>query len=398
MKIHFCDLCNESVPQNDLDGGRALLRKGRVICAKCDGLMSSSGSETLLGGAAVAAERTITDDSDTKIHTTSRTSVAPTSASDRTHGVPSAAADATSVEGVRGRGPVQYRVEGGGGLVAGFLAAVSVVLVAVVAVMLMDRIERITDSVDRKISLVQGDMAGAEGELLARLDDLKATSLLSAQNLQNELETALAKREQLDLESAERLQTIFLRLDELEGRLAGLTGTEIAVADHARALVALESGLAGLRLEIAQLGAELEARPVVVAAPSEPLEPDEPAWLALTIDLKDPNSGVRWNTVADLGHTGDPGVVPYIIPVLKDVDTFVRMEAARVLGNFQETSAVGPLIDALEDEAEVVRGEAVTSLRKITGENFRFDPQAKESERNKRVRSWRDWWEKQAQA
>ena len=27
MKIHFCDLCNESVPQTDLDEGRAFLRQ-----------------------------------------------------------------------------------------------------------------------------------------------------------------------------------------------------------------------------------------------------------------------------------------------------------------------------------------------------------------------------------
>ena len=36
MKIHFCDLCNESVPQTDLDEERAFIRKGRVICATCD--------------------------------------------------------------------------------------------------------------------------------------------------------------------------------------------------------------------------------------------------------------------------------------------------------------------------------------------------------------------------
>ena len=40
MRIHFCDLCNESVPQSDLDEGRAFLRKGRVVCARCDRSMS----------------------------------------------------------------------------------------------------------------------------------------------------------------------------------------------------------------------------------------------------------------------------------------------------------------------------------------------------------------------
>ena len=41
MKIHFCDLCNESVPEGDLTAGKAILRKGRVVCASCDAAMTS---------------------------------------------------------------------------------------------------------------------------------------------------------------------------------------------------------------------------------------------------------------------------------------------------------------------------------------------------------------------
>src|SRR5882672_5074268 len=57
MKIHFCDLCNESVPQSDLDIGRAFMRKGRVVCATCDQLMSAREAEALAarGGSAPAS-------------------------------------------------------------------------------------------------------------------------------------------------------------------------------------------------------------------------------------------------------------------------------------------------------------------------------------------------------
>ncbi len=41
MKIHFCDLCNESVPEGDLAAGKAFRRGGRIVCATCDALMSS---------------------------------------------------------------------------------------------------------------------------------------------------------------------------------------------------------------------------------------------------------------------------------------------------------------------------------------------------------------------
>ena len=56
MKIHFCDLCNESVPQADLDEGRAFVRKGRVVCATCDRAMSHAGVAVAPSVAASAVE------------------------------------------------------------------------------------------------------------------------------------------------------------------------------------------------------------------------------------------------------------------------------------------------------------------------------------------------------
>ena len=49
MDIFFCDICNESVPQSDLDSGAAVRRGERVMCAVCDKVMTmdaggSSGS------------------------------------------------------------------------------------------------------------------------------------------------------------------------------------------------------------------------------------------------------------------------------------------------------------------------------------------------------------------
>ena len=56
MKIQFCDLCNESVPEGDLKSGKAFLRKGRVVCATCNTLMGGSedaGSEAPAAAAPV---------------------------------------------------------------------------------------------------------------------------------------------------------------------------------------------------------------------------------------------------------------------------------------------------------------------------------------------------------
>src|SRR5262245_12555457 len=49
-EIHFCDLCNESVPDGDLQIGRAFLVKGRVVCANCNRAMSSAPDEAQASG------------------------------------------------------------------------------------------------------------------------------------------------------------------------------------------------------------------------------------------------------------------------------------------------------------------------------------------------------------
>src|SRR6185503_1315066 len=44
MNVYFCDLCNESIPQADLDLGRAVRRNERLICAACEAAMSGGQS------------------------------------------------------------------------------------------------------------------------------------------------------------------------------------------------------------------------------------------------------------------------------------------------------------------------------------------------------------------
>ena len=58
MDITFCDLCNESVPQGDLEKGKAVRRGDRVICAQCEAAMS--GEEAEKAAAAPAQEATAT--------------------------------------------------------------------------------------------------------------------------------------------------------------------------------------------------------------------------------------------------------------------------------------------------------------------------------------------------
>ena len=97
-----------------------------------------------------------------------------------------------------------------------------------------------------------------------------------------------------------------------------------------------------------------------------------------------------------LGKTRDPRVVPHLVPLLKDGDIFVRMAVARLLGELGSHTAIPALIDALEDEEVSVRESALVSLRTLSGQSFPFDPKARDGDRSKRVKAWRDWWEEAA--
>jgi HEAT repeat protein len=122
--------------------------------------------------------------------------------------------------------------------------------------------------------------------------------------------------------------------------------------------------------------------------------PAAPSWASELAGLQNVNAGKRWNAVQALGDSGDPAVVPHLIPVITDSDTFVRMAVCRVFGDLGSPVAVDALITTLQDEEGAVREAAMVSLHAITGRNFHFDPEASTAEREKKVKAWSKWWAK----
>jgi HEAT repeat protein len=135
-----------------------------------------------------------------------------------------------------------------------------------------------------------------------------------------------------------------------------------------------------------------EAKPNSPPAP-KPNAPGGPLWEKWLADLASPDSGTRWQAVQSLGGTHDPLVVPHIVPMLEDTDIFVRMASCRHLGDLGSVEAIPALIDTLEDEEASVREAAIVALRTLSGQAIPFDPGARDGERAKRVKAWRDWWE-----
>jgi hypothetical protein len=67
-------------------------------------------------------------------------------------------------------------------------------------------------------------------------------------------------------------------------------------------------------------------------------------------------------------------------------------QAAVDAGAANDRQAVPYLIEALEHEAADVRLFAITSLRRITGQDLGYRPWASPEERQAAIQRWRQWW------
>ncbi len=357
MKIHFCDLCNESVPESDLAAGRAQRRKGRVICAACERSMKGAGGKD----------------------------AAPSPVTDSTNPVTEPARQETVPRAPRGRGAV------------GVLTLIFVLVLAVYKRRELDDLSQqhasLRSTVERDTSSLGRDLDESTRRGRDRLAELQSSMELSM-TAQREESAALVAALRADLSrEVERVDDLQSELERVRGELgaADRAGAQrvdelMAQAMKARERVdALDERLRESELAI--------ARGALSAPASGPQAEADSQYLSELADLASDSAGVRWNAVQALGETGDPAVIAHLVPLLEDPDVFVRMAVARVLGDLAAPEAIEPLIDALGDDEAVVREAAMVALHGITGRNFRFDPVASPAERSKKIKAWRDWWE-----
>lgn len=392
MEILFCELCNESVPQADLDAGRAYYRKGRLICAVCDAAM---------GGESVAG-------------------VAPRAEAPETPQAPGAGAAGRPTRGSapatrhreraapRGtpEGPVPTAPRGSGGVLVGMLA---IAFAAAGFWTVLDRLDRMErdgraerNDLDGDIAAARsrheifkaglpGQLAGVEERIEERQLEQRQALIASIDALRRELDLSGAREDAV----AKELAAISTDLDKVEQnsreRAEAATQNQLSLEKDLRfysdRLIELEESLRTLSSRAGVIGAP-------AAGSGQPAAPSSKPWEGLLADLQHTNAGIRLDAIYALGETGDREVVPHLIPMLEDVDLFVRMATARMLEELDARTATPALIDALEDGQSAVREAAMVALRQITGKEFRFEPVATDGERAKKVKLWREWWRK----
>lgn len=362
MDVIFCDICNESVPLGDLREGRAERIKERVVCSACQMAM----------GVAEGGE-------------------AHESNAGRPVPAPGARAVARPRRTIAGE----------------WVAAASMLTMGLGGWYVLDEVDRQrvagAEATADQVGELRRSVSGVESRLFDevlranRMAETGPTALLAelaALRGLLEAERDFARSER------ERIAQDLTRMTE---QIGGMVRAQAEDSDSARAITALENGLAQAHEDIDLLARSLleglEAGPD--RAPAElraEVAEDQPEWLAWLGGLASADPGERWDTVEQLGQTGDPQCAEHLMPLLDDNDLFVRLAAARVLGDLGNTSAVPELIDALEDSEPSVRETALLSLRRLTHREFGFDPSAREAERERRIREWRKWWERSSAA
>jgi hypothetical protein len=357
VDVIFCDICKESVPLGDLREGRAQRVKERIVCAACQQAMGAESTPVSQSGPVPAPHR----------------------------------------HAQRPRRTVAGE----------WVAVASMLTMGVGGWYVLEEVERQRDTgveaSAEQVAELRTSLAGVESRLFDEVlrlnreaNDAPNAVLAELGNLRGLLE---AERE---FARAER-ERIAGQLGEVAQELRDLGQAQSSGAQTERAILALENGLAQAQEDIDLLARSLleglELGPDRAPAElREEVAADQPEWLAWIGGLASADSGERWDTVEQLGQTGDPQCAEHLLPLLDDNDLFVRLATARVLGDLGNTSAVPGLIDALEDPEPSVRETAVLSLRRLTKREFGFDPSAREADRERRIREWRKWWERSSEA
>jgi hypothetical protein len=93
-----------------------------------------------------------------------------------------------------------------------------------------------------------------------------------------------------------------------------------------------------------------------------------------------------------LGELGVKKVARDLALHLKDEKADIRRIVADALGKLGDLSGVPVLIDRLDHPDDSSRILAMTTLRRVTGQNFEFDPYGAEEDRKNAIKMWNRWW------
>lgn len=361
IDVPFCDLCNTSVPLQDLEQGRARRHLGKTIGACC-----------LPALAATAAP-------------------APGTVSSQ------------GTDGTRLQAPEPV----GGGVAAPAAAAVHHdARLLPVGITVLAALAATAIFLDYRFAEVDSRNEQALAQIA---DDQKALGDV-VQGISLAMDSVV-RRKDLDAAS-ERIELLNGAQTRIGDQLRALTDqTAMALSglqqkiedlqrsrpDHGPALLELRQALQQQAVTLAELKAmpRSQPQPLLEAPPPAPVTPGLPPLLAHQVQrLKDPDPATRFEAVDELLRSKDVAVLEHLLPMAKDEDTFVRRLTVEGLKDFRQPVVVDALLVALADPVETVRDTAWRSLKDLTGQKLPFDAAASRDQRARMQQRWQEWWDR----
>jgi hypothetical protein len=435
MELYFCDRCNTSIPQRDVEAGIAILSAGRAFCVACKRIITGEEypREVLfcdfcnvsVALADVREERAvfregrlycpkckylIADRGSTGGSTETSPSVGPlTSGTTLTGAVSTAAPGSTS----SARPEASASATGRGAWASWILVLLLGTAAGLVSY-------RFAPDLGRWFSgKPDGASPGVDRAEPTPSNPPPADSRSAARSLEIDLQPHFRRIED-EVDGLRRAVSKYRSVDraEFESRLDVLRGEAIRLSEADRErweilrrdLDALRSVVAGLeRRRIEAPSDEPAEATQEESAPSEEEEigqqtrteePVLPVGSRSALDhhlerLRSPDAGVRFSAVVELGRLAEESAIPALGEVaMNDGDNYVRDFAVRVLGNMGVAAVIPYLIRALRDSDALVASSANEGLVRITKRSFGFDRKATSEQRQDAIRKWEDWWEK----
>jgi len=392
LELLFCANCRVSVPVSDYKSGRARREYGSLLCGVC-----SKADPGMRAARREAVEAEMAADVEANDPVQARRCAVCSAAVPQSHIVTGKAlvsGDSVTCEACRAAS-----VRSGGGFLRTFslvvlVAAVAGVVGYVVGPMVLQRDQ--PDPVAPLAARING--------LESRLTELDRRPTDAGAEERRSLAAELAAvRSLADQDLRAEIAAVRSELSGVRGELA----REDARTDQR--LTRLEAQIDEI---VKSLAARVnEPREVVRDAPppkpprepektqdetEKPVVPDvnpEVARLAKDL-LESPEDGVRFPAANELGRIGDEAAIPALAHALvNDQHFLVRRACARSLNMLKAWYATPALIDALEDKEAYVAQQANFALRSITGEDFQVTQDQSVSERKRRAKKARKWWD-----
>lgn len=342
MKIYFCDLCNESIPLQDIKDNLAATIKGKIYCKNHNPLKDVQ--------AAVSRQ--------------------PTS------------------------------------LLTAFLLIVLIVLVSVlIGLMVMNQdsteVEYATADALNKASATLDELKGNLAGLDTKLGEFdKSLIAQSETGRKMDSDLRLLKGDLLGVKSElSNISKNFQSVTNIRQRIDSMT---LKQSEYNSSIKDLKSGLDAVNKQLADLENRIQnvasqrANRVNVNTPAvkakNAVVQEDPELQSILEKLKSSDEGDRFEAVYKVLDKRLKEALPEVKPLIHDKDQFVQLGAIQTVGEFLYLDALPDLVKVLRDPDVTVRDESLRQLIKMTGQNnLHFDVRGSQNEKEKAVKAWEKW-------